>query len=459
MPSLRLPERCRLALRRECHAVLRRPSSSARRAATQVREIQGGREDTKVEQETCPDCGSSNLILDSRRAELVCSQCSVVVADALVLPGRERPSEDERYSVEADDSQLLPQLYFSSRDARGVQVGSNLVWLLRRTAQMQNLDSSQRSAVTMETRIRKLASQLQFPSTIALRAIYLFRKTRQVHVVKKPGLHHWALALLYTACRDSRYVITIEDLLGDPDDQRGKSTVWGYFKDIKRVLKLRLLPFSVENYITYYAGKLGPTIEGSTVSSAIHIARSSDIKLNSTPHCVAAGALYIALQEAGRDISQKGFCSYANVSEISLRHWVDALGGYTARKRDAPEVLSVDVADELQESQNVDAQRKQDADNDGENPSAPEQAEREQDRADDDENLDDGGTARNEVRKSAKVSAHPRRSLNLPKDARDERYGTTDGQHAKVKSHRVTARDLRPRSRGRTRARRSRRAR
>lgn len=396
------------------------------------------------------------MILDAHRAELFCSQCSVVVADALILPGLESPSSDERYSVESDDSQLLPQLYFSSRDARGAPVGSNLVWLLRRTAQMQNLDSNQRSAVTMETRIRKLASQLQFPGTLSLRAIYLFRKTRQIHVVKKPGLHHWALALLYTACRDTRYVITIEDLLGNPNDQHGKSTVWSYFKDIKRALKLKLLPFSVENYITYYAGKLGSDVDGTTVASAIHIARTSDVKPNSTPYCVAAGALYIALQEAGRDISQKGFCSYANVSEISLRHWVDALGGYTARKRDAPDVLSVDVAVELQEGQNVDAQRKDDAENDSQNPPPPEQAEREQDRTDDDENLNGSGPARKKFGKSIKVSVHPRRCLNLPENPRDERYSAAYRQHTKVKRHGVTARVVRPSSKRKPKARRHR---
>lgn len=371
---------------------------------------------------------------------MFCKSCSIVVADALVLPGTERPSERERFTVESDDSQLLPQLYFSSRDAHGGHVGSNLIWLLRRTAQKQNLDSSQRSAVTMETRIRKLASQLQFPSTLALRAIYLFRKTRQVHVVKKPGLHHWALALLYTACRATRYVITIEDLLGDPDDQRGKSTVWGYFKHIKRALKLPLPPFSVDNYITYYAGKLGPSVDGPTIASALHIARTSDVKPNSTPHCVAAGALYIALQEAGRGISQKGFCSYVNVSEISLRHWVDALGGYTAHKRNAPEVASADVADELQEGQDVDAQREKDSKDGGQNPPAPEQAEREHDRANDDENLDDGRPTRKEVRNPRSGPTHPRRRLNLPKYRPDKRNGTTYRQNSEVKRHRGTAR-------------------
>ena len=359
-----------------------------------------------------------------------------MVADALILPGRERTREDQ--PLESDDSQLLPQLHFGPRDAHGAAVGPGLVWLLRRTAQMQNLDSSQRGAVTMETRIRKLASHLQFPRTLALRAIYLFRKARQVHVIKKPSLHHWALALLYTACRDTRYVITIEDLLGNPDDQHGKSTVWGYFKHVKRALGLKLLPFSVENYVTYYAGKIGPTVDGETIYNAIHISRTSDVKANSTPHCVAAGALYIALREAGHNISQKGFCSFVNVSEISLRHWIELLGGYSAPKRGAPELDYGAVPDELQEGQDVNAEREENAEERGPAPPTPEQAERNDDSAQDDEALDDERSTVQKVRKPGKVRLDPRRRAHFPKHSRNERHSASYRKQTRVDGQRVT---------------------
>ena len=406
---------------------------------------------------TCPECGGLAL-LDTRRAELVCSGCQLVIADTLILPGTETPTEDERYSIEADDSQLLPQLYFSSRDARGAPVGTNLIWLLRRTAQTFNLKSNERSAITMESRIRRLATQLQFPSTLALRAIYLFRKTRKLHVIKKPSLHNWALALLYTACRDTRYVITVEDLVCNPDDTRGISTVWNYFKTIKRALGLKLLPFTVDNYITYYTGKLN-IYGGSMVSKAVQIARTND-RPNATPHCVAAGALYIALQESGTGVSQKTFCTYANVSEISLRHWIEQLGGYRVVTKDAPEIDTSELVEELQDGQHVDDKGEQDTEQDGEPPASPEQPEGHNDRTNDDEKLDDGSIRRKEAGKRRKVRMNPVRRLSLPKHRAHKRDDTTYRKHTRVKRHpHITGRILRPRRRARKRARASQRTR
>ena len=347
---------------------------------------------------------------------------------------------DERYAMEGDDTQLLPQLYFGPRDAHGAPIKSGMVWLLRRTAQVYNLRSGERSAVTMETRIRKLASQLGFPSTLALRAIFIFRKTRKMHVLKKPGLQDWALALLYTACRDTRYVVTVEDIVGNPDDARSISTVWAYFKNIKRALGLKLLPFTVQNYITYYSGKL--RVNGVIVAKALHVA-ATNAKANATPHCVAAGALYISMREAGYDISQKEFCTHANVSEISLRHWVTGLGGFSVPDRSPPDIVLADVSEE---GQDVDGKSEETPEDDGQNPPPPEEPKRDDDRADDDNKLDDRRSVRHGVRKSRNHPANPVRLLNLPKKRTDKRNQTAYRKNAQVKRHGLIPR-RRPRRR------------
>jgi len=289
----------------------------------------------------------------------MCSICNVVVADALVLPGSERPmSADERYAVEADDSQLLPQLFFGNRDALGRPVGQRLVWALRRNAQRYNLRPGERGMLSMESRIRRLGAQHALPQTVVLRAIYLYRRVKRMRLFQKPGLDDWSLALLYTACRESRYVITLEDLVRITPLARGKSPkerqgiqrrsirkVLDYHRDVCIALDIPSRQFSVENYVTYFSGKVG--INGEISTAAVRLARPYvDSNPNSSPESVAAAALYLSIRRHGYDISQKDYCGKVNLSEISLRRWVQNLGETSERlKRTMPEVDTDSVGD------------------------------------------------------------------------------------------------------------------
>lgn len=404
--------------------------------------------------DTCTECGSK-LYLDSVRAELVCKQCGLVAADALVIPGTEREMDEQnRYALEADDSTILPQLYYGSRDAMGRPVGQDMVWILRRTSQTYNLRSGERSEVTMETRIRRLASQRGLPPSIALRAIYFYRQTRKrsVPIVKKPGLHLWALALLYAACRDSRWVITLEDVVGDPDNERAISGVWRYFKAIKRGLRLPLAPFTAENFITYFSGK--PMLDGigqPVITRALHIARGYN-NPNSTPDCVAAGALYKALSESGIYVSQKDFCSRLNVSEISLRTYIGKLGGIRHNKTVMPDVSTdelVETLDEaLPESDGVGSDREEESYDEGDEPTTPQEPEGEDDGTNDDERRPEHREALKPVRKHREVAPYPIGSANARKPRAKTKRDTADGGHTPVNRHTIrrSTRAIRQRS-------------
>lgn len=408
-----------------------------------------GREDTQESSKTdkelsyvdkCPECGSPAVYLDSYRAELICSKCNVVIADALILPGTESPRDSEQYPVETDDSKLLPQLYFGSRDATGRPVGQGLVWLLRRTAQTYNLKSGERSAVLMETRIRRLVSQLGLPATISIRAIYLFRKAKRMNIVRKPGLNDWALALILAACRETRYVITIEDLVAGIVGKdyrslrkRSESNVQRYYNVVKRKLGLPLQTPSIENYVTYFSGKLGLNF---LAQLAIEISHRNP-KLNSTPHCVAAGALYIAARDSGFRVSQKEFCKQANLSEISLRSKVAMLGGMSLYAKEAPEVIVDELGgvalEPLEEGQDVKSESEHDPESYGPSPPTPEQAKRDNDGTKDGQDDADKRDAGKEPSDLRKGFTNPPGRLRLEKNRPHERNKATKRDDAKVK--------------------------
>ena len=233
----------------------------------------------------------------------------------------------------------MPQLFFSNKDAQGKPVQQRMVNTLRRTAQIQNLRSRERSAIVFETRLRRLASQQAIPTVIVQRAIYLSRKARKKQVVKKPSLQDWAFSLLLAACRELRFVVTIEDLTGTDK----LSNVRRYYNLLKKSLGLKILPPDVSSYISYFSGKFD--LSAPVMLRAIQISKEHK-DLNSTPHCVAASALYIAIKEFGRNLSQKTFCQKVNISEITLRNWVSILGGHKTPMSILPEPKPEDLEEQ-----------------------------------------------------------------------------------------------------------------
>ena len=346
----------------------------------------------------CPEC-RGRLILDDKHAEVVCSECSLVVADSQVLPGRDRPGGDEKpyYGREAgDDASRTPQRYFSPRDSGGKPIRGNVVRVLRRTAQTYSLRSYERNMLSMEARIRRLSSHLGLPHDITERSVYLFRQSKKEQVIRRPGLNDWALALLLASCREFGRVMPIDDLIQnhpavDPlswkDKQRHKSNIFHYNTLVCRGLSLKPLRSSVKDYIVYFAGKVG--VNGLAIGRAVEVSQKN-VRMNAAPHCVAAASLFISLKEHGNLLSQNRYCrEIVHISEISLRTWMSELGKdrLDTPLRGAGEVLSSEIMRDLPpERDNQGSNGKQGPDEGGPIPSAPKQTERDGERSDDGKN-------------------------------------------------------------------------
>lgn len=274
--------------------------------------------------------------MDTHRAEVVCSSCGLVLDEMMILPGTERRVGDDNPSDLEPDDYLLPQIYFGRRDASGRLLPQGQVWMLRRTARTYNLRSDERGVLSMGARIHRHASQLGLPSGIVNRAIHLYRRLRPMRVVKKPGLDDWALSIILLACREYRYIISSGDLVANQTSpKRSRAKVRSYYNQITRALKSRPTNFDASNYVSYFGGKLGLPIK--LVTTAINLSRQNP-RVNANPECVAAAALYIAIKTSGsHDRTQKDFCSYVGLSEISLRHWMNVLGGYPKGRKTIPE--------------------------------------------------------------------------------------------------------------------------
>lgn len=272
----------------------------------------------------CPECGSEKLYADYKRAEILCNQCESVVADALFEQGGGGETSAMSHPP-GNDNRLLPQLFYSPRDSEGRIVANDVLWKLRTTAMMQNLKSSERSTLAFEAKLRHLAQQRGIPDPILKRATDLYRQVRQKKLFNKPNLAELALGLLLTAAREAKYAISLEDLIDNSQASLNKVKRLHY--RIKVALKIVCPLPSTDSFIAYYASKIGVLQNGTILREAREISKIN-VDVNAAAHCVAAGSLYIAIRNSGNGISQKNFCESVNLSEISLRDWVQRLGGH-----------------------------------------------------------------------------------------------------------------------------------
>ena len=249
----------------------------------------------------------------------------------MIEEGREPPADHQQ----GNDNRILPQLFYSSRDTEGRLVANDVVWKLRNTAKMQNLKSSERAILLFEARLRQLAKSRNIPDSVVKRATDMYHRVREKRVFNKPNLTELALGLLLTACREMKYLITYKDLCGDTASMnkikvyhRKISISLGLAGPGSEALENRLGDLSINQYVVYYAAKVGVQQRGPILAEAFNMAKISQ----GAAHCVAAAALYIAVRNSGMKMSQKEYCSKVNLSEISLRDWVEKLGGYDDSK-------------------------------------------------------------------------------------------------------------------------------
>ena len=213
----------------------------------------------------------------------------------------------------------------------------------RTTARMQNLKSSERAILLFESRVRELAHRTQpaIADSVTKRAIDMYHRVRSKRVFSKPNITELALALLLTASREMKYLITMKDLIRGTGASLNKVKHYhrtivlalGFGKPGDETVLHRFGDGSVNNYIMYFAAKIGKMgkKDGFTLDYARRVAAGNTIT-NAAPQCIAAAALYIALGEAaGEEWSQHDYCAKVNLSEISLREWVNRLGGHRTK--------------------------------------------------------------------------------------------------------------------------------
>jgi transcription initiation factor TFIIB len=282
---------------------------------------------------SCPGCGSTRLVRDYGRGELICAGCGLVVAEGIMDPGpewraydREQRDRRERAGPPATltihDKGLSTAIDWRDRDsfgkdltpARRIQIYR--LRRLQRKARVQ--DSIDRNLSFALLEIDRMASHLGLPRGVRETAALIYRRAVEGGSIRGRPIEGMAGAALYAACREHGVPRTLDEIAGAAGVSRKR--VGRSYRFMARELLIRTRPASPADYVPRFASELG--LSGEVQSRAAEILREAAEKgLTSgrSPAGTAAAALYLAARMLGERRSQGEVADAAGVTEVTVR--------------------------------------------------------------------------------------------------------------------------------------------
>ena len=292
----------------------------------------------------CPECGSTNLVLDSKMGEHVCHHCGLVLQND--IPSQEAewraftPQEREaRARTGAPTSYShydkgLSTIIRVEKDALGRPLSPKVkqqMWRLRRWQTRSKVHASQsRNLMLSMSELQRLSDILHIPSSVHDMAAIIYRKTLNKGLVRGRSIGGMVAGALYAAIRFSKVPRTLKEIA--EASQRTQKEIARSYSVIVRNLDIKMPVDDPTYYVTKIAekAKVSSDVEG----LAIKLMREAKRRYATTgkdPSGLAAAIIYLSARMLKEKITQAQLAKAANVTEVTVRN----------RKRDLMKSLNL----------------------------------------------------------------------------------------------------------------------
>ncbi len=292
----------------------------------------------------CPECGSTNLVLDSEMGEYVCRRCGLVLEED--IPSQEAewraftPQErDARARVGTPTNYShydkgLSTVIRVEKDALGRPLSPKVkqqMWRLRRWQTRSKVHASQsRNLMLAMSELQRLSDILHMPSSVHDMAAIIYRKTLNKGLVRGRSIGGMVAGALYAAVRFSKVPRTLIEIA--EASQRTKKEIARSYSVIVRNLDMRMPVDDPTYYVTKIAekAKVSSDVEG----LAINLIREAKRRYATTgkdPSGLAAAIIYLSARMLKEKVTQAHLAKAANVTEVTVRN----------RKRDLMKSLNL----------------------------------------------------------------------------------------------------------------------
>ncbi|UCE44594.1 MAG: transcription initiation factor IIB, partial [Candidatus Bathyarchaeota archaeon] len=273
----------------------------------------------QTSKDSCPECGSLNLVHDYDTGETVCGNCGLVVREQMMDKGpewraftqeekasRSRVGIPTSYSVH--DKGLSTAIGRVDRDAFGRKLPLTTrlqMWRLRKWQIRSRVHSSvDRNLAQAMAELDRLSDKAYIPSSVKEKAAVIYRKALDKGLVRGRSIAAIAAASLYAACRQTETPRSLREI--SEASLVDKKDVARCYRLLIRELDIHMPIADPLTYISKIAEKTG--ISGKTQGVAIKILREAKKRHAASgkdPMGLAAAALYIACLQNDEKKTQK----------------------------------------------------------------------------------------------------------------------------------------------------------
>ena len=282
----------------------------------------------------CPECGSTRLINDHERGEVVCGTCGLVIDDNLVDMGPEwrafdHEQRDKRTRVGAPitytihDKGLSTMIDWRNKDiyGRDIPARNRAQWYRLRKWQrkIRISGATERNLAFALSELDRDSSRLGLPRSVRESASVVYRNAVENKLIRGRSIEGVVAASLYAACRRCQVPRTLDEIA--EVSRVSKKEVGRTYRFLTRELHIRLPPTSPIDYVPRFASELN--LSGVVQSKAIEIineAMQNGLTSGRGPTGVAAAALYIASVILGERKTQRDVADIAGVTEVTIRN-------------------------------------------------------------------------------------------------------------------------------------------
>jgi transcription initiation factor TFIIB len=299
---------------------------------------------TQIVTVRCPECGSTNLVIDSEMGEYVCGRCGLVIEEN--IPSQE--AEWRAFTPQERDARAragtptkyshydkgLSTIIRVEKDAFGRPLSPKVrqqMWRLRRWHMRSKVHASQsRNLMLAMSELQRLSEILHMPSSVHDMAAIIYRKTLNEGLVRGRSIGGMVAGALYAAVRFTKLPRTLKEIA--EASQRTQKEIARSYSVIVRNLEMKMPIDDPTDYVTKIAekAKVSSEVEGLALR-LIGEAKRKYATAGKDPSGLAAAILYLSARMLKEKVTQARLAKAANVTEVTVRN----------RKRDLMKTLNL----------------------------------------------------------------------------------------------------------------------
>lgn len=280
----------------------------------------------------CPECKSHTLVRDYERAELVCSDCGLVIDENFIDQGpewrafdhdqrmkRSRVGAPMTYTIH--DKGLSTMIDWRNRDSYGKTISSKNRAQLYRLRKWQRRirvsNATERNLAFALSELDRMASALGLSRNVRETAAVVYRKAVDKNLIRGRSIEGVAAAALYAACRQCNVPRTLDEIA--EVSRVSRKEIGRTYRFVSRELAMKLMPTSPIDYIPRFCS--GLNLKGEVQAKGIEILRQAaekELTSGRGPTGVAAAAIYIASILCGDRRTQREVADVAGVTEVTI---------------------------------------------------------------------------------------------------------------------------------------------